>query len=84
MPLWKKIIHYFIIINFLLEIIYGFYMIFFVLKVGSGGPLANNALKIPHELMVTRRLYAIETWIAITGLSIYLALTEFSSKKRRT
>jgi len=48
-------------------------MIFFV--VGGGGPLFGRAGKISFELMVTRRLYAIECWIAIAGLCIYLAIT---------
>ena len=32
------------------------------------------------ELMVTRRLYAIEFWIATAGLAIYLALTEIGPR----
>lgn len=27
-------------------------------------------------MMVVRRLYAVETWIAVVGLSLYLALAE--------
>ncbi|MHA1846365.1 MAG: hypothetical protein ACTSYS_06890 [Promethearchaeota archaeon] len=69
-----KIIHWFIIINFLLEIGYGAFQIFFVLNNGSFGPLFGSAQEITFELMVTRRLYAIETWIATTGLAIYIAL----------
>lgn len=33
-----------------------------------------QSVEIPYELMVARRLYAIETWIALTGLAIYLAI----------
>ena len=32
--------------------------------------------------MVTRRLYAIECWIAIAGLSVYLAITEIGPRLR--
>jgi hypothetical protein len=32
--------------------------------------------------MVTRRLYAIECWIAIAGLCIYLAITEIGPRLR--
>ena len=71
--LWK-IIHWIIIINFVVEIIYGFIMVFFI--VGGGGPLFFGAASLSYETMVTRRLYAIETWIAIVGLSIYLGITE--------
>jgi hypothetical protein len=38
------------------------------------GPLLGRANDIPFELLASRRLYAIETWIAITGLAIYLAI----------
>ena len=70
-------IHWVIIVNFLFEIGYATYMVFEVLQPASGsGPLMGRALEIPHELMVTRRLYAIECWIAIAGLAIYLAITE--------
>ncbi len=70
-------LHWIIIVNFLFEIAYAAYMVFSVLKPPSGGgPLMHRALEIPHELMVTRRLYATECWIAIAGLAIYLAITE--------
>jgi hypothetical protein len=74
MKIWK-VLHWVIIVNFLLEIFYAAYMVFF--KVGGGGPLFGRAGKISFELMVTRRLYAIESWLAIGGLAIYLAITEF-------
>lgn len=81
LPLWLRLIHWVIIINFALEIFYGFRMIFWVVvpEGPSGpilGPLGSAASDIPHELMVTRRLYALETWIAIAGLSVYLGITE--------
>lgn len=72
-----KIIHWIIIVNFLLEIGYGAYMVFFALRDDEGGPLGDRAADMPFEKMATRRLYATETWIAITGLSLYLAVTEF-------
>jgi hypothetical protein len=71
-----RVIHWVIIVNFLLQICYGTAMIFFVFTSGSKGPLFAKAAEMPFELMVTRRLYAVETWIAISGLAIYLAITE--------
>ena len=68
-----KVIHWVIILNFLLEIFYAAYMVFF--KVGGGGPLMGRANSVSFELMVTRRLYAIECWIATAGLAVYLAIT---------
>ena len=76
-------IHWLIIVNFIIEIVYASYMIFSVLQPDSGGgPLAARALEIPHELMVTRRLYAIECWLAIGGLAVYLAITEIGPALR--
>lgn len=81
LPPFLKALHWIIIVNFALQIGYGFYMTFFVVTTGKIGPLASAATSIPFELMMTRRLYASETWIAISGLSIYLAITEFLPRR---
>ncbi len=71
-----QILNIIIILAFLTEILYGAYQTFFSLtpESGTAGPLFGVSTEIPFELMVTRRLYAIETWIAIAGLAIYLAI----------
>lgn len=72
---WWKVLHWFIIINFLVGIIYGFFMVFFA--VGGGRyPLWMRAVDTPIEVILKRRLYAIEAWVATAGLAVYLALTE--------
>lgn len=77
------VIHRVIIVNFLLEIIYAAYMVFFAFsKSGTSAVLFGTAAKLPFETMVTRRLYAIECWIAIAGLSVYLALTEILPSRK--
>lgn len=70
------ILHCVIIINFIAEIFYGFYQVFFVLLPPGGkkGPLMGKAKDISFELMTKRRLFATETWIAISGLAVYLAV----------
>ena len=75
-------LHGFIILNFLFEIAYASYMIFAVLLPpdGGGGPLFGRAMSMPQPLMEARRLYAIECWIAIAGLSVYLAITEMAPR----
>ena len=80
-----RVVHWAIIANFLFEIVYASYQVFVVFApVGSGGgPLGKRALEIPFELMATRRLYAIEAWIAIGGLAIYLAITEIGPRLKR-
>lgn len=75
-------LHAFIILNFLVEIAYASWMIFEVLQPAGAGPLGERALTLDHEWMVTRRLYAIECWIAIAGLSVYLAITEIGPRLR--
>lgn len=72
-----RVLHWAIIAHFLAEILYCAYLVFIVLRPeGHSGPLGAQALNIPHDLMVTRRLYAIECWVATAGLVIYLAITE--------
>ena len=72
---WWKVLHWFIIISFLVGIVYGFFMVFFA--VGGGRyPLWMRAVDTPIEVILKRRLYAIEAWVATAGLAVYLALTE--------
>ena len=49
----------------------------------DGGPIGSAALSVDHEHMVTRRLYAIEFWVAMGGLAIYLAITEIGPRLKR-
>ena len=71
-----RILHWVIIVLFTTEILYGLYMVFFVVG-GSKYPLLRKAVETPVEVILKRRLYAIETWIALAGLAVYLALTVF-------
>ncbi len=77
--LWK-IIHRLLIFNFVVQVLYGFYMVFFVIG-GSRYPLFMRATQIPVEVILQRRLYAIETWLAMVGLALYLAITEVIPRK---
>lgn len=67
-----KVLHWIIVVNFVLEIAYGAIQVFFIL--GGGGILFGGSETVDQDLFVRRRLYAIETWIAVTGLAIYLAI----------
>lgn len=71
-----RLLHWIIILNLLIQVLYGSYMVFFVVTGEGSGPLWGQALEMPFEKMVTRRLYALETWVAMVGLSLYLGLTE--------
>lgn len=77
---WRRVLHWFIILNFLAEILYGMYMVFFVVG-GTRWPLMAKAVDIPMNVILRRRLYAIEAWVAIAGLSIYLGITEMVPRK---
>ncbi len=74
------VVHWAIIVNFAVEIVYAGYMVFVVIAPAGGGPLMERAKTFPFEMMMTRRLYAVECWIAITGLAIYLAVTEIGPR----
>ena len=78
-PAWL-VVHWAIILNFAVQIGYGAYMVFVVVAPEGGGPLMGRANAFPFEQMLTRRLYASETWIAIVGLSLYLAITEIAPR----
>ena len=76
-----KVLHWGIILNFVVQMFYAGYMVFVVVRPeGVSGPLWAAAKSIPFEMMVTRRLYAIEFWIATGALCIYLALTEIGPR----
>jgi hypothetical protein len=74
---WLRILHWIIIINFVLGIFYGAYMVMFVIGEGRGWPLFKRVVNTPIEIIISRRLYSVETWLATSGLAVYLALTEF-------
>jgi len=78
------VLHWFIIVNFLVEIVYGSWIIFVVLAPeGASGPLFGAAATLPFELVAKRRMYAQEVWLALGGLAVYLALTEIGSRLKR-
>lgn len=43
---------------------------------GIEGPMLYAAATLDHDLLVARRLYAIEGWIAFVGLSVLFSLVE--------
>jgi len=69
--------HWGIILWFGSQCLYAAFQVFITL---GSGPLGMRALEYPHELMVTRRLYAIEGWVATGALIIYLAITEIGPR----
>jgi hypothetical protein len=83
LPLGLLVIHYAIIANLAVQCCYGTFQIFWVLQPpGTFGPMFGHATEIPFELMVARRMYAIESWIAFLGLSLYFGVTEVLPRRR--
>ena len=39
-------------------------------------PLWSNALKMPHEKLLIRRMYALEAWVIFGFLALYFILSE--------
>lgn len=82
-PLWVKIVHGLILVNFLTGMAYAGFVVFVILAPeGGGGPLWGRAAEVPMELLAKRRLYALEFWVAFSGFAIYLALTELLPRMR--
>lgn len=77
--IWR-IIHSLVIINFIVQVVYSFYMVFFVIG-GGKWPLLQKAVETPLEVILKRRLYAIEAWVAVGGLCVYIAVTEILPRK---
>ncbi len=79
LPRLLRVLHWVIIVSFIVNVAYGAYQVFVVLKPDTGhvGPLFGAAQSIPPELVMMRRAYAIEVWLCIVGVCLYLAITEF-------
>lgn len=76
-PLPWRVLHALILGLFTYQCLYASWQVFVVFQPpGTFGPLSATAAEVSTELVLTRRLYAIEGWIAFSGMAIYLALTE--------
>jgi hypothetical protein len=72
-----EVVHVSIVTAFLVEIVYCAVLVVVVLRPADHGPLLLGAAArvVPIELVVERRLYAIEGWIAAGALAIYVGVT---------
>jgi len=66
-------VQFFIVTGFL----YAAYQLFVVFGNKEGSMvLFNSAASIPHELLVARRLYALEFWLIFTCYIVYLGFRQ--------
>ena len=78
------LIHYGIIVWIFLTVLNSAYQISFVYTVpGHSWPLMGESSGLDYETMMIRRAYAIEAWVAMVGLAIYLAITEINPRLKR-
>jgi hypothetical protein len=76
--LTRKLLHGAIVLLLCGQCLYAALQVFVVLAPeGSawGGPLGFQAREIPLDLLIRRRLYALEGWLAFSTLALYVALT---------
>ncbi len=81
-PLRWRVVHWVIVANFAIGIAYAAWMVFVELRPPGGGigPLGAEAHGMDPTILIVRRLYASEAWIAIGGLSVYLAIVEIGPR----
>lgn len=85
MSLIWKVVHYSIIAVLAVEGLYCLGQLVLVLQPeGTVGPLFGAASTVDHELLVARRLYAIEGWLALVGLALYVGITEIAPRRRES
>ncbi len=78
------LLHWTLIGLLLGEAVYATIQVFIVTQpAGHVGPMFGLANTLPFEQMVVRRLYAVEAWIAIAALSLYLGVTEILPRRLR-
>lgn len=83
MTLVWRALHYTIIGVLAVEGLYCLGQLVWVLQPeGVVGPLFGAAATIDPDLLVARRLYAIEGWLSLVGLALYVGLTEVAPRRR--
>ena len=82
MPLPLRLLHAAVMIALAAQAAYCFAQVLVVLSPDGGvGPLWGAAARVSPELLLARRLYAIEGWIAAVGLALYLGVTEILPRR---
>ena len=77
-----RVLHYFILLAFIIFIALGVFQTFFIYSNGTFGPLYHSAGQMDFTMLVFRRISGIVTWLIIIGFSAYLAITEINPRRR--
>lgn len=79
MSFLKRFIDAALILHLVADFLYSPYMALFVMRPPNGriGPLHTMAAEVPYELILARRLYTIEMWLAFIGLVLYLRFRRY-------
>ena len=77
-----RVLHYFILLAFIIFIALGVFQTFFIYSTGTFGPLYHSAGQMDFTMLVFRRISGIVTWLIIIGFSAYLAITEINPRRR--
>lgn len=78
----RRVLHVTIVVVLAVQVLYCLGQLVFVLQPpGTVGPLFGAAATLDPDLLVARRLYAIEMWVALVGLALYLGITEIAPRR---
>lgn len=84
LPPWLVWTHRLFIGNLLFQMFYASWQVFVVLQpAGQIGPAFGRAVDIPFEMMIVRRAYALEGWVAFGILAVYIGVTEIVPRRLR-
>jgi hypothetical protein len=82
MPLPLRLLHVAVMLTLAAQAAYCFAQVLVVLSPDGGvGPLWGAATTVAPDLLLARRLYAIEGWIAAVGLALYVGVTEILPRR---
>lgn len=73
------VLHWVIIVVFVVQLVYTAYQLFVVFAPPDGGigPLLDAGKDVDADNVLIRRGYGAEFWMTAAGLVVYLALTEY-------
>ena len=83
LPAWLRVVHLAFIALLLFQCAYSSWQFFVVMRPPDSSALMlfGQARELDADFLLIRRLYAIEGWIALGVLGLYLAITEILPRR---